>query len=180
LPDKNLIVFPREDDLMFGLLESRFHRLWALRKGSDLQDRPRYTHTSTVATFAFPSGMQPCVPISDAIAHPKAQLIASTAQRLNELRENWLNPPDLVRSEPEVVPGFPDRILPVAEEAAEILNRRTMTKLYHERPDWLDHAHEALDAAVADAYGWPAEISDEEVLARLFALNQERAARQCD
>ena len=40
LPDKNLIVIPREDDLMFGLLQSRFHEAWALRKGSDLQDRP--------------------------------------------------------------------------------------------------------------------------------------------
>ena len=34
LPDKNLIVIPREDDLMFGLLQSRFHEAWALRKGS--------------------------------------------------------------------------------------------------------------------------------------------------
>ena len=59
LPDKNLIVIPREDDLMFGLLQSRFHEAWALRKGSDLQDRPRYTHTTTFATFPFPDGMTP-------------------------------------------------------------------------------------------------------------------------
>lgn len=59
LPDKNLIVIAREDDLMFGLLQSRFHELWSLRKGSDLQDRPRYTHTSTFATFPFPDGMSP-------------------------------------------------------------------------------------------------------------------------
>ena len=43
-------------------------------------------------------------------------------------------------------------------------------------PAWLDHAHRRLDAAVAAAYGWPADLPDEEVLARLFALNQERAA----
>jgi hypothetical protein len=50
LPDKNLIVIPREDDTTFGILHSKFHEIWALRKGSDLQDRPRYTHTSTFAT----------------------------------------------------------------------------------------------------------------------------------
>jgi len=32
-----------------------------------------------------------------------------------------------------------------------------------------------LDAAVCTAYGWPADLSDEEVLARLLALNLERA-----
>ena len=38
LPDKNLIVITRQDDLMFGLLHSRFHEVWALRKGSDLEE----------------------------------------------------------------------------------------------------------------------------------------------
>jgi hypothetical protein len=37
-------------------------------------------------------------------------------------------------------------------------------------------AHKALDAAVAAAFGWPADLADDEILERLFALNQERAA----
>lgn len=32
-----------------------------------------------------------------------------------------------------------------------------------------------LDEAVAEAYGWPANLSDDEVLARLFQLTQGRA-----
>jgi type II restriction/modification system DNA methylase subunit YeeA len=92
------------------------------------------------------------------------------------LREAWLNPADLVARAPEVVPGFPDRILPVSPGAAAILKTRTLTNLYNERPAWLDNAHRDLDAAVAAAYGWPAEIGEEEVLARLLALNLERAA----
>ncbi len=95
---------------------------------------------------------------------------------LNSLREAWLNPPDLVRIEPEVVPGYPDRILPKDEAAAEVLKKRTLTNLYNERPTWLANAHRKLDEAVAAAYGWPADLSDDEILARLFALNQERAA----
>jgi hypothetical protein len=38
--------------------------------------------------------------------------IAAAARRLNELRENWLNPPEWVERVPEEVPGFPDRIVP--------------------------------------------------------------------
>jgi len=53
---------------------------------------------------------------------------------------------------------------------------RTLTNLYNERPAWLDNAHRDLDAAVAAAYGWPADLSEEEALARLLALNLERAA----
>ena len=60
---------------------------------------------------------------------------------------------------------------------------RTLTNLYNERPSWLDHAHRDLDQAVAAAYGWQADfdtgvLSDDEILKRLFALNQERASAE--
>ena len=111
-----------------------------------------------------------------AITTPAAVAIAEAARRLNELREAWLNPPDLVRREPEIAPGYPDRILPVDAKAAAILKTRTLTNLYNERPAWLDNAHRDLDRAVAAAYGWPGDISEEDALARLLALNLERAA----
>ena len=38
-----------------------------------------------------------------------------------------------------------------------------------------DDIHQALDAAVFDAYGWPHDLSDEEILERLLALDLERA-----
>jgi len=102
--------------------------------------------------------------------------IAATAKRLDDLRRNWLNPPDLVTVQPEVVPGFPDRVLPINDDAAVILRKRTLTKLYNERPAWLDNAHRELDAAVAAAYGWPEDISTDDALARLLDLNQARAS----
>lgn len=182
LPDKNLIVIPREDDTTFGILHSKFHEVWALRKGSDLQDRPRYTHTSTFATFPFPVGLTPNIPAADYASDPRAQKIAAAAARLNELRENWLNPADLVTRVPEVVPGYPDRLLPKDEAAAKTLKTRTLTNLYNQRPTWLENAHKALDEAVAEAYGWGDDwrtglLTDDEILARLFALNQERAGK---
>jgi len=183
LADKNLIVIPREDDTAFGILHSRFHEVWALRKGSDLQDRPRYTHTSTFATFPFPEGLSPNIEAENYASDPRAQAIAIAAAQLNKVRENWLYPANFVDHVPEVVTDHPDRILPKDESAAKELRKRTLTNLYNDRPAWLDHAHRALDEAVAEAYGWgddwrAGKLTDDEILARLFRLNQDRAAKQ--
>jgi type II restriction/modification system DNA methylase subunit YeeA len=177
IPDCQLIVIARDDDTTFGILHSRFHELWSLRLGTSLEDRPRYTPSTTFETFPFPDGLTPDRPAAACAGDPRAQAIAAAAKRLNELRETWLNPPDLVRRVPEVVPGYPDRLLPADAKAAAVLKTRTLTNLYNERPAWLVHAHRDLDAAVASAYGWPADLPDDAILARLFALNQARAAR---
>ena len=67
------------------------------------------------------------------------------------------------------------RLVPKDAECAAKLKARTLTNLYNERPAWLDLAHKKLDAAVAAAYGWPADISDENALAKLLELNLARA-----
>lgn len=60
-------------------------------------------------------------------------------------------------------------------ECAKKLQKRTLTNLYNERPTWLAQAHQKLDAAVFAAYGWPEDLSDDDLLAALLALNLERA-----
>ena len=75
---------------------------------------------------------------------------------MNAQREAWLNPSDA---------------------GADELLRRTMTNLYNERPSWLEMAHKEIDEAVLAAYGWSADLADDDMLARLLALNSERAAR---
>ncbi len=181
--DDGAIAIARDDDTTFGILHSRFHELWSLRMGTSLEDRPRYTPSTTFETFPFPDGLTPNIPAADYAADPRAIKIAAAAKRLNELRENWLNPDDLVGRVPEVVPGYPDRILPKDETAAKALKKRTLTNLYNVRPAWLDHAHKALDDAVAEAYGWgddwrAGKLTEDEILARLFNLNQTRAQAQ--
>ncbi len=177
LPDKNLQVVVRDDDVTFGILSSRPHELWALRQGSSLEDRPRYTPTSTFETFPFPKGLTPNRPASSYAQEPRAKRIEAAAVRLNELRENWLNPPELVRRIPEVVAELPERVLPKDESAANKLKSRTLTNLYNEMPAWLQHAHRELDEAVAAAYGWEWPLPDGEVLNRLLTLNRSRAKR---
>ncbi len=189
VPDKNLVVVARSDDATFGILHSRFHELWSLRLGTSLEDRPRYTSSTTFETFPFPAGLTPrdTVPRAGRGSPPcmagqiVAENIAAAARRLNDLREAWLNPPewvDRVITPEEEAAGFPNR--PVAKPGFDAdLRKRTLTNLYNARPAWLALAHRALDQAVAAAYGWPdytPEMPDDEILRRLLALNLERSA----
>jgi hypothetical protein len=61
---------------------------------------------------------------------------------------------------------------------AKKLVKRTLTNLYNERPAWLAHAHTKLDAAVAAAYGFPVDLTDEQILENLLALNLQRSAAE--
>ncbi|MCH8045447.1 MAG: hypothetical protein IID44_17185, partial [Planctomycetes bacterium] len=60
------------------------------------------------------------------------------------------------------------RLLPRDEESAKALKKRTLTNLYNERPTWLDLAHQRLDQAVATAYAWPHDLTDEQILEKLL------------
>jgi len=178
LPDSAVVAIAREDDTAFGVLHSRFHEAWSLRLGTSLEDRPRYTPSTTFETFAFPEGLTPNLsPASYARAN-KAEAIASAARRLFEARNEWLRPQELVKQVPEVMPGYPMRLIPRDGKAATELKKRTLTALYNERPTWLNHVHQDLDAAVADAYGWSASISDDDAIGRLLELNLARPAQR--
>lgn len=179
VPDSAVVAVARDDDTSFGILHSRLHQVWALKLGTSLEDRPRYTPTTTFETFPFPEGLTPNLNPSE-YANPHAAEIGAIAARLNDLRESWLNPPEWTERVPEVVPGYPDRIVakPGYEEK---LKKRTLTNLYNERPAWLANVHRVLDAAVAKAYGWTdysESMSDEEILGRLLKLNLMRADRR--
>jgi type II restriction/modification system DNA methylase subunit YeeA len=177
VPDARLFAFAREDDFFLGILSCRFHEAWTLRTCSwhGVGNDPTYNGESVFETFSFADGLTTEIPPSAYADDPRVIAIAVAARRLDELRNAWLNPPDLVQVVPEVVAGFPDRILPRTAAAAAILKKRTLTNLYNERPAWLANAHRDLDAAVAAAYGWPADIADDDALARLLALNHARA-----
>ena len=154
LADHAVVVIARADDYFFGILHARLHELWVLRLGTSLDNRPRYTPSTTFETYPFPwpPGTEP-----HEDADPRVKAIADAARELVQLRDVWLNEPGLSEAD---------------------LKKRTLTNLYNARPDWLSVAHRTLDAAVFAAYGWPDTLSDDEILARLLALNLERAAAQ--
>lgn len=188
VPENLCVAIARADETTFGILHSRFHELWSLRLGTSLEDRPRYTPTTCFETFPFPEHLTPkdtaewrgVIP-ADCPVKAQAEKIAAAAEKLNALREAWLNPPewvDWVITPEEEKAGFPKRPVAKAGHEADV-KKRTLTNLYNARPAWLDMAHKELDAAVAEAYGWndyTPEMPDEEILRRLLALNLERSA----
>ena len=154
LPDATIVLFARDDDYFFGMIHSRIHEIWALAMGTQLRDAKsglRYIISKCFETFPFP--------------HPtdaQREAIADAARELNRLREGWLNPVD----------GEGNPVMFGVD-----LRRRTLTNLYNDYDGhtWLVNAHDRLDAAVAAAYGWDADISDSEILERLLEMNLERA-----
>ena len=152
LPDCQLIVFARDDDFFLGMLHSCFHELWSRRVGTQLREKEsgfRYTPSTCFETFPFP--WAPTTPLGKLTRAQEEQrtAIAQAARTLDGQRREWLGD----QSDP----------------------KRTLTALYNARPAWLTNAHAALDEAVAAAYGWPADLPDDEVITRLLALNQVRA-----
>ena len=154
-------------------MHSRFHEAWSLRLGTWLGkgNDPRYTPTTTFETFPFPEGLSPDIPAADYANDPCAIAIAEAAQRLVELRDRWLNPPEWVEWVDEPVAGYPKRPVPRDEAAAKELKKRTLTNLYNARPQWLNDAHKALDAAVAAVYGWGEDIGEDEAMGALLGRN---------
>jgi type II restriction/modification system DNA methylase subunit YeeA len=157
-PDHQVFAITRDDDYFFGVLHSSIHERWALNMGTQLESRPRYTPNSTFDTFPFPwpPGTEP--PEAES---PIVKAIADAARSLVWLRDAWLNP--------KPAPGEP----PISEAD---LKKRTLTNLYNQRPEWLANAHRTLDEAVFAAYGWPSNLTTQQILANLLALNQQRAA----
>jgi hypothetical protein len=257
--DDQTVVFAREHDAFFGVLQSRFHQVWAFALGTQLREREsgfRYRPTTCFETFPFPypddlALPPPLVPTpkpepdrlyaemlaaknyfmgkeeppayggksrrgqaqpppslcSEALAAEEFSrkvhraAIAAAAKELNGLRERWLNLPEWTVERILEFPGSVDgpwsrymvnpeangigtvrypRLEPRDADCAAKLKQRTLTNLYNERPTWLDLAHQKLDVAVAAAYGWPVDLSDEQVLERLLALNLERAAAEAN
>ena len=177
-PSNTAIVIARDDDTTFGILHSRFHEAWSLRLGTSLEDRPRYTVTTTFETFPFPAGLSPDIPAADYADDSHAAAIAEAARRLVELRDRWLNPPEWLEWVDEPVLGYPKRPVPRDEASTRELKVRTLTNLYNVRPQWLADAHAALDAAVAAAYGWDTSISEDQALQMLLDLNTAQSAGQ--
>jgi len=189
LPDHKLVVFARSDDYFLGVIHSRVHEVWSRAQGTQLREREsglNYNVQSCFETFPFP-GPTP----------EQEGAIAAAAKGLDDLRHGWLSPPEWTREETLEFPGSLDgpwgryvhspdkngigivrylRTVPRDDKCAKLLEERTLTNLYNQRPTWLDLAHRKLDEVVLNAYGWAHDLSGEEILERLLVLNLERAA----
>ncbi|MFZ2955578.1 MAG: type IIL restriction-modification enzyme MmeI [Candidatus Ozemobacteraceae bacterium] len=160
LPDNMLVKIALDDAFFLGVLSSKIHVVWALASGGTLEDRPRYNKTRCFEPFPFP--------ICDDTL--KAQ-IRELGERLDAHRKKQLagNAGLSMTDMYNVLSKL---------RSGEILNAKD--KLIHEQGliSILRELHDELDLAVAEAYGWPHNLSEEEILQRLVSLNRERIAAE--
>jgi hypothetical protein len=157
VPDNRLVCIASDDPFILGVLSSRVHRLWAAATGGRLEDRPIYAKSTCFDRFPFPD--------------------ATDEQRsaIGELAE------DLDRTRTEVIEQWPDMSMTALYNARERNGdgpARDLSWRYRSRIDVVDRLHARIDALVLAAYGWPAGLTDTELLARLVVLNGKRRAEE--
>ncbi len=160
LPDNRLINFAFSDAFFLGVLSSRLHVAWALAAGGTLEDRPVYTKTTCFDAFPFPN-------CSDA----QKETIRAVAERLDAHRKRQQElSPDLTLTE----------MYNVLEKlrAGEELTAGDHAIYDAALVGILRELHDELDAAVFAAYGWPAGLTDEEILGNVVSLNAQRSAEE--
>jgi hypothetical protein len=165
LPDNMLIATGSDDAATLGILSARIHVVWTLRAGGWLGvgNDPRYSKSRCFDPFPFPDAN-----------NIQKQTIRVIAEELDAHRKR-------------VLAEHPHLTLTGLYNVLEKLRAGT-------KPDDLDEhdrrifddglvlimreLHDKLDIAVAEAYGWPTDLSDDEILARLVALNKERSEEE--
>ncbi|MFN5082912.1 class I SAM-dependent DNA methyltransferase [Brevundimonas sp.] len=160
IAESKVVVVASQDAALLGILSSQSHLVWALKTGGFLEDRPTYQHVDCFNKFPFPDP-------SDA-----------TRQRLRALGE------ELDATRKTVQAQHPDLTLTGLYNVLEKV--RAGTELTPAEADVkargrvliLRDLHDQIDRATADAYGWRHDLTDEEILEKLVALNAERAKEE--
>jgi hypothetical protein len=160
VPDHMILAVALEDAYHLGVLSSRVHVAWALGSGGTLEDRPRYNKSLCFDPFPFP----------DASDEQKAR-IRDIAERLDAHRKAQLH------EHPHLTMTGMYNVL-VKLRSGEPLSAKEKTVHEEGLISLLRQLHDDLDAAVLDAYGWPADINEADLLARLTALNAERVSEE--
>ena len=162
LPDNMLVNVALDDAFHLGVLSSRIHVTFALAAGGRLGvgNDPRYNKTRCFDPFPFPE-----------CDDSQKQRIRELGERLDahRKRQQALHPKLKLTDVYNVLEKL---------RAGDELSAKD--KAVHEQGlvAVLKEIHDDLDAAVAAAYGWPADLAEEEILHRLVALNAERAAEE--
>ena len=157
LPGHMIIAIGSDDAFHLGVLSSRVHCEWALQVGGTLEDRPRYNKASIFDPFPFPDAS---ADLRVSIADLAEELDATRKEAL--AKSSGLTMTEIYNLREKLRSGITLDLVDQARAQAGIVNR----------------LHQQLDAAVAEAYGWPIELSPAEIVARLVALNAERAAEE--
>jgi Fe2+ or Zn2+ uptake regulation protein len=154
------MCFALQDAFFLGCLSSRIFKVWFDATSSTLEDRPRFIKSSCFDP----------VPFSDPPNALKAR-IRAVAEELDALRKRrQAEHPDLTLTQ---IYNVLEKLRrgEALDDAEDTIKDKGLVLIVKE-------LHDQIDTLVAEAYGWPADLSDDEILARLVALNSERAAEE--
>lgn len=160
LPESKVVAIALGDWFHQGILSSRIHVCWALATGTTLGPTPNYNHADCFNKFPF--ALPTC---------QNADAVRRLAEKLDTFRKQVLNAnSDLTMT---AIYNTLDKLRSGAELSAKdrAVHQKGLVAV-------LKQIHDELDAAVFDAYGWPHDLTDEEILERLVALNHERAEEE--
>jgi hypothetical protein len=159
------------DAFLLGVLSSRLHVCWTLANGGTLEDRPRYNKDVCFDPFPFPvcsDGLKAEIrAVAEELdAHRKARQAEHPRLTLTQM----YNVLEKLRAADGAGPGGSDPFAALTPEEEEVKDKGLLLIL--------KELHDKLDTLVFQAYGWPADLADEQILERLVALNKERAAEE--
>jgi hypothetical protein len=158
VPDNMIIAIASADAFHLGVLSSRIHVVWALAAGGLLEDRPRYNKTRCFDPFPFPEATA-----------AQAAIIRDLAEEIDQHRKRAQEAGLGLTTQYNLLERLRSGATLTAKEQA--VDAKGLVSLLLE-------LHCKLDAAVAKAYGWEADLPDAAILDRLVALNRERAAEE--
>lgn len=160
LHESKVVAIALDDAWNISVLSSKIHLSWAMATGAFLEDRPNYNHSEAFYPFPFPAATETqkasLRDLGEQLdAHRKARQAAHPKLTLTAM----YNVLEKLR-------------------AGERIEGKDREVYDQGLVGILRDLHDQIDAAVADAYGWPADLSDDEILHRLVDLNKQRAAEE--
>jgi len=160
LPDDALIAIALSDPYYLGILSSQPHATWARNTGGTLEDRSRYNKSRCFDPFPFPD-----------CGDRQRATIGEIAEELDGLRKERL------RLHPDLT------LTALYNVLAKLRSGESLTEAEHGVNDRglvgvIRRLHDDLDRAVFGAYGWPADLADDDILACLVALNRQRTEEE--
>ncbi|WP_298335606.1 DNA methyltransferase [uncultured Erythrobacter sp.] len=165
--DSNVVMIATDDEYLLGVLSSNIHALWSIQAGTrrGIGNHPRYNKGRCFDSFPFP----------DDVPEPLKNKIREEAEALDALRKKVLaEHEDLTLTKLynvlEALRANGGKGRALTDDERDIHDRGLVTLIQQH--------HDTIDRQVAEAYDWPADLSDEDILTRLVALNKKRAGEE--
>nr|WP_320144510.1 DNA methyltransferase [uncultured Cohaesibacter sp.] len=162
IAESKIVVITLPNKWQYSVLSSKTHSIFALAAGGWLGagNDPTYNHTDCFNKFPFPDPTDAQRATLDRLgeeldAHRKRQQEAHPKLTLTQM----YNVMEKLR-------------------AGESIEGKDKDIYDQGLIGILKDIHDQIDVAVAEAYGWPVDLTDEEILFRLVDLNKERAAEE--